>query len=113
MIYRECGHRIKPCDVERAPKCVREKDMPKKCFLCRGGVRIEAERRMKEARKLAEERSRSSLGAKIHLPWGLGGQRRTEAQGGADWNVDEFRQDWRAEIDAIFGDISQTRRDRW
>jgi hypothetical protein len=112
MIYRECGHVIKPCDVGRAPKCVREKDMPKKCLACRGGARLEGELRLRERRKLGEERSRPSLGAKIHLPWGLGG-RRTAVQGGVDWNVDEFRRDWRAEIDAIFGNIEPDRRDRW
>jgi len=112
MIYRECGHIIKSCDVDRAPKCVREKDMPKKCFVCRKEERLDQDLKLRrERRKLGEEQPRHGLTAKIHLPWVLGGSRRSAVQ--VEWNVEEFKRDWRAEIDAIFGNVEQDRRDQW
>lgn len=110
MVYRECGHIIKSCGVDRAPKCVREKDMPKKCFTCRGAERLDQEMKLRrEGRKLGEDRPRQGLTAKMHLPWAL---RRSRANS-LEWNVEEFRRDWRAEIDAIFGNVEQDRRDQW
>lgn len=112
MIYRECGHIIKSCDADRAPKCVREKDMPKKCFACRSEERLDQDLKLRrERRKLGEEQPRHGLTAKIHLPWVLGGSRRSAVQ--VEWNVEEFKRDWRAEIDAIFGNVEQDRRDQW
>lgn len=113
MIYRECGHIIKSCDVDRAPKCVREKDMPKKCFACRGAARVE-ELKLRDKKKPGQERGRQGLGLgpRIYLPRVLGGLRRN-AVTAVDWNIDEFRRDWRAEIDAIFGNVEQDRRDQW
>jgi hypothetical protein len=113
MIYRECGHIIKSCEVDRAPKCVREKDMPKKCFACRSEERFDHEFKLRrERRRLGEERPLQGLAAKIHLPWVLGGARRSGVQV-VEWNMDEFKRDWRAEIDAIFGNVEQDRRDQW
>jgi hypothetical protein len=108
MIYSECGHIIKSCELDRAPKCVREKDMPKKCFACREIERLDPDIKHIERRKLGEERPRQGLTARIHLPRVLGGMRRS-----VEWNVDEFRRDWRAEIDAIFGNVDEDRRDQW
>lgn len=121
MIYRECGHIIKSCDVDRAPKCVaREKDMPKKCSACRrAGERPDAELKLRrERRKLGDEAQRPArhgLSARIHLPWVLGGVRRSASgeEDSVEWNVEEFRRDWRAEVDAIFGNVEEDRRDQW
>jgi len=123
MIYRECGHIIPSCAIDRAPKCVREKDMPKKCLSCRRAHdRPDMEFRLRrEKRKLgvmtfgSEEEAlprppptlRQGLSARIHLPW----LRRQNS--GGEWNVEEFRRDWRAEIDAIFGNVEEDRRDQW
>ena len=122
MIYRECGHIIKSCDVDCAPKCVlREKDMPKKCSACRrAGDRPDTEFKLRrERRKLGEDAprpARHGLSSRIHLPWVLGGGRRSALsteENSVEWNVEEFRRDWRAEIDAIFGNVEEDRRDRW
>jgi len=56
MIYEECGHTIRPCGISRAPSFVEEKEMPKKCFACRGGGLVEDVLVMINERRLAEEK---------------------------------------------------------
>lgn len=88
--------------------------MPKKCAACRADERREAEPRLRrEKRKLSDDAERPplrhGLSGRIHLPRVLGVVRRHSG----DWNMEDFRRDWRAEIDAIFGNVDEDRRDQW
>jgi hypothetical protein len=114
MIYRECGHIIKPSDISRAPKCVGEKDMPEKCLACRGGGRLAQELRMQNERRLAEENA--LLGMKMHLPSIFGGMCRDTVDS-VDWRITEMRSYFKKEIDGMFGSVhdfdESEVRDQW
>ena len=65
MVYRECGHTIKPCDISQAPKCVGESDMPENCFGCQRGGELEEVLNIMNERWLAEEQVLEGL--KLHV----------------------------------------------
>jgi hypothetical protein len=111
MVYRECGHVIKSCDVAQAPKCVPEKDMPAKCLACRGDRRLKEELRLRKEKRLLEERASQSM-KMINLTRVFGGRCRSTVQS-VDWRIAQLRSDWEAEIDALFGDLEQERRYQW
>ncbi|ESZ94532.1 hypothetical protein SBOR_5075 [Sclerotinia borealis F-4128] len=71
MVYTECGHLIRPCEVTGAPKSVKEEDMPKRCLGCRG---LEGELKMEVEMllKRAEAEQRALRAMKLHFPgvWG-------------------------------------------
>lgn len=113
MLYSECGHIIKPCEVALAPKCVEEKDMPKKCSACRGGKVWEQELRMQNEERLAEENVLQ--GMKVHLPSIFGGMCRDTVE--LDWRIADLRSYWKKEIDGMFGQVHDfeevEERDKW
>ena len=104
MVYRGCGHPMKPCDAEKAPKCVAEKDMPEKCLRCRASEDLELELRLKRERQLAEQRALE--GMKIYLPVMFGGLARSTVQN-VDGRIEDSRDDWRKELDAALSEIGE------
>ena len=113
MLYSECGHIIKPCEVVLAPKCVEEKDMPEKCSSCRGGKVCEQELRMQNEERQAEENVLQ--GMKVHMPSVFGEMCRDTA--GLDWRIADLRSYWKKEIDGMFGQVHDfeevEERDQW
>lgn len=110
MIYRDCGHTIKPCEVERAPKAVSEEDMPEKCGICRGEGLLENQLRLARERQLAEERA--LVGMSIQLPGIFGTFCRTSIQS-VDSRIVESREFWKREIDALYAELQQKHREVW
>lgn len=110
MIYRECGHAIKPCEVERAPKAVSEKDMPEKCGICRGGGMLEDLLRVVRERQLAEEKA--LVGMRIQLPGIFGAFCRTSIQS-VDSRIEESRELWKRELDELYAELQQKHREVW
>ena len=110
MMYRECGHAIKPCEVERAPKAVSEKDMPEKCRICRGGGMLEEQLRVMRERQSAEERA--LVGMKIQLPGIFGAFCRTSIQS-FDSRIEESKEVWKQEMDDLYAELQQKHREQW
>ncbi|KAJ8068388.1 hypothetical protein OCU04_003948 [Sclerotinia nivalis] len=71
MVYTECGHLIRPCEVTSAPKCVKVADMPKRCLACRG-LEGELKTEVEMLLKRAEAEQRALRAMKLHFPgvWG-------------------------------------------
>jgi len=110
MIYRECGHPIKPCEVKQAPKAVSEKDMPMKCIICRGGSVLEEQLGIRRERQLAEQRALA--GMKIHLPGIFGGLYRSSLQS-VDSRIHGSKDDWKREMDKVYAELQRMHRDQW
>ncbi|CAG8959641.1 hypothetical protein HYFRA_00001544 [Hymenoscyphus fraxineus] len=88
MLYSKCGHLIRPAEVARSPKCVREEEMPEMCVVCRGDGVLGAlrKRRDEEERQLREMRE--------WLPGVWGGV----CEG---WGAAEVGKGWGKEIDDL------------
>lgn len=72
---------------------------------------MEAELRILEERRLAEERA--LRGMKHYLPRMYGGMARESAEG-VDGRIEELRRAWKVEIDAAIHMVEQKEgRDRW
>jgi len=102
MLYRECRHVIKACEVGKAPQSLKEEDMPRNCRSCRsdnGGGGLEEEMRRVRAMLLARERA--LMGMRTHFPDVFGGMCRStvESVGG---RIEELRREWEKEVDAAF-----------
>jgi len=111
MVYSGCGHVIKACDIERAPKSVGESEMPEKCLACCWGGMMEEELRIMNERRLLEERALA--GMKLCLP-GIFGGRSRETVESADGRIEEVRRSWRAELDAAISKFEDNEgRHRW
>jgi Ring finger domain len=69
MVYSECGHHVRPVEIERKPRVVREGEMPGKCGICRGGgPGWEAEERLRMLRRRQEAEEKALVGMRIQLP---------------------------------------------
>lgn len=109
MVYRGCGHAIKPCEITRAPKCVGEKDMPEQCVVCRGGGELEEQVRMIRERQLAVQRALE--GMKMYFPGIMGGMCRSTMRS-VDGRVEKSREVESKEIAAIYAELEGDR-DLW
>jgi hypothetical protein len=110
MVYRECGHIIKPCDVSRAPKSVNEKDMPEKCLICRGGGVLEEQLRRMQERQLVEQRALE--GMKLRLPVIFGGMCRGTVDS-VDARVERSKDLCRREMEDLCAELQEQGRDDW
>lgn len=110
MIYRECGHAIKPCEVERAPKAVSEKDMPEKCGICQGGSILEEQLKVLRERQLAEERA--LVGMRLQLPGIFGAFCRNSIQT-FDSRIEESKEVWKREMNELHAELQQKHREQW
>jgi len=110
MVYRGCGHFVKPCDVARAPQFVCEKDMPDKCLVCRSDGVLAEQLRLRRERQLAEQRELE--GIKIYLPRIFGGLCRITVNS-VDSGVKESRDAWRRDMEELCAQLRQGDRDQW
>jgi len=110
MIYRGCGHIIKPCDVSQAPKCLSEEDMPEKCLICRGGSVLEEQLRRMRERQIAEQRALE--GMKLRLPVIFGGMCRGTMQS-VDAKVERSKDLCRREMENLCAELQEQGRDDW
>ncbi|KAH6684540.1 hypothetical protein B0J14DRAFT_466435 [Halenospora varia] len=108
MVYRGCGHLIKPCIVERAPATVSEADMPDKCLVCRAGGVLEETLGMMKARQLAEERALEGL---TQLMGVFGGPSRHNATN-TEERLADIRQHWRKQTESLYAELER-HRDGW
>ena len=111
LIYRECGHTIKPCDVANAPTCVEEKDMPKKCFACRGDGAVEAVLALMNARRMAEEKVLLRMRKSVS---GFFGDVCGTTVASVDQRIEEVRRGWKNAADAFCSELQEKEgRDQW
>ncbi|QSZ37821.1 hypothetical protein DSL72_008921 [Monilinia vaccinii-corymbosi] len=99
MVYTECGHLIRPCEVTRAPPCVAEADMPTRCLACRGlegELRVEVDALLRRAE--AEERALRVMG--LCLPGVWGGMCR-ETVRTVGMRVEESKEGLKRDIEAL------------
>jgi len=111
MIYRECGHMIRPCDVAHAPGCVEEEDMPKKCFACRGGGLVEEVLVLMNEKRMAEEMI--LLGMRKCVSGFFGEVCGTTIES-VDERVEEVRRRWKNAAHAFCSELEKKEgRDQW
>jgi hypothetical protein len=110
MVYWGCGHLIRPCDIAWAPRCVGEKDMPEKCLMCRGSGKLGAELKLRNERRMLEESALEVL--RTHLPSVFGGMCRSRVES-VDSRIEELRQEWRSDVDALCSSFEEQGRDQW
>jgi hypothetical protein len=104
MVYKECGHAIKAREIESAPECVAESDMPQSCVRCSWSEVAEGELRALSERRLAEERALGGL--KMYMPGVFGGMARQTSES-VDKRIEELRKQWMAEIEAAICKIEE------
>ena len=110
MIYRTCGHAIKPCQITRAPKGVDEEDMPENCVVCRAGGLLGEQLRLRHERQEAEQKALE--GMRLYLPVIFGGMCRTTVQS-VDARSEESKDALRQDIDAVRAELEKGHREQW
>ncbi|KAG9239339.1 hypothetical protein BJ875DRAFT_350527, partial [Amylocarpus encephaloides] len=107
MVYRGCGHLIRPCEVSRAPKCVKEIEMPEKCVVCKGGETVEDRLKELVAQREAQETALSAM--KSLLPTIFGGGCRTTVTS-VDARVGSTTKEaWWKEVDDLRSELEKAR----
>jgi hypothetical protein len=109
MLYRVCGHVIKACEADKAPKGVSEGDMPERCAKCRSGGDGEEgglDNELSESRRMMEVQKSALEGMRQHLPGVFGGMCRSTVQS-VDGRIEELKQEWERETDAAFGEVEE------
>lgn len=103
MVYRGCGHLIKPCIVKKAPAAASEADMPDKCLVCRAGGVLEETLGMMRARQLAEERALEGL---TQLMGVFGGLSRGNATN-IEERLTDIRRHWRKQTERLYAELEK------
>jgi hypothetical protein len=112
IVYRKCGHSIRPWELDRAPTPIAETEMPENCILCEedGGGAIGAQLRDIRNRMEAEERALEGL--KL-LPGLFGSASRSVRETDLRKRVEESRSFWRQEIERLTAELYQNNRVGW
>ncbi|KAF7889234.1 hypothetical protein EAF00_009534 [Botryotinia globosa] len=112
MVYTECGHLIRPCEVSSAPKSVREADMPKMCLGCRG-LEGELKSEVEMLLKRAEAEQRALTAMKMHFP-GVWGEMCRETVRTVGKRVEESREVLRRDIEELCRKYEESgKREQW
>ncbi|TVY14113.1 hypothetical protein LARI1_G009174 [Lachnellula arida] len=104
MIYRGCGHAVKPYEVARAPRCVREEDMPDLCLVCRGGGVLEEQVRVIRERQMAVQRTLQGL--RTWFPGLVGGVFRVDT---VESRIGASKRKEEKEVAAIYAELEKDR----
>jgi len=124
MVYRGCGHAVKPFvaplspnisqapDISRAPKAVKEEDMPENCIICRAGVDGVLGEKLRVMRERQEMEEKVLEGLKVGLPGIFGGLCRSTGDS-VDKRVEESREFWRREMEGVCAEVMEKERICW
>jgi len=111
MVYSECGHNIRPVQIDWNPRPVRDADMPEKCGICRaGGGEVEERLRMLKMRQEAEERA--LVGMRIQLPGFFGAFCRGSILS-VERRIEESKEGWRRELEGLYAELRREQRVEW
>jgi len=83
--------------------------MPEKCLVCRESGKLGQELRLRNERRMLEESALEVL--RMHLPSVFGGMCRSRVES-VDSRIEELRQEWRADVDALCSSFEEGR-DQW
>jgi len=112
MVYTECGHLIRPCEVTSAPKCVRDEDMPQRCLGCRG-LEGELKTEVEMLLKRAEAEQRALRAMKMHFP-GVWGEMCRETVRTVGKRVEESKEVLKRDIEELCRRYEETgNREQW
>ncbi|TGO24953.1 hypothetical protein BPAE_0091g00310 [Botrytis paeoniae] len=112
MVYTECGHLIRPCEVSSAPQSVREADMPKRCLGCRG-LEGELKDEVEMLLKRAEVEQRALTAMKMHFP-GVWGEMCRDTVRTVGKRVEESREVLRRDIEELCRKYEESgKREQW
>ncbi|PQE13957.1 hypothetical protein CJF30_00006750 [Rutstroemia sp. NJR-2017a BBW] len=99
MVYIECGHLIRPCAAERAPKAVSQEKMPRKCLGCRG-LEGKLKEEVEELLRRAEAEQRALVAMKVCFP-GVWGELCRDTVRTVGRRVEESREGVRRDIEEL------------
>jgi hypothetical protein len=111
MIYSECGHHVRPLDIERKPRPVRDADMPGKCGICRAGGGT-VEERLKILRMRQEAEEKALVGMRIQLPGFFGAFCRGSILS-VERRIEESKEGWRRELEGLYEELRREHRVEW
>lgn len=113
MVYAECGHHVRPMEVERKPRVIREEEMPGKCGVCRGGGpgwEVEEKLRLLRTRQEAEEKA--LVGMRIQLPGFFGAFCRGSILS-VERRIEESKAEWRREMEGLYEELRREHMVEW
>ncbi|KAG4025721.1 hypothetical protein MFRU_052g00400 [Monilinia fructicola] len=111
MVYTECGHLIRPCEVMSAPKCVQEADMPKRCLVCRG-LDGELKTEVEMLFKRAEAEQRALRAMKLHFP-GVWGEMCRDTVRTVGTRVEESKRVLKRDVEELCRRYENGHREQW
>jgi hypothetical protein len=113
MVYSECGHHVRPVEIERNPRPVRDGEMPVKCGICRaGGPGGEVEERLRVLRMRHEAEERALVGMRIQLPGFFGAFCRGSMLS-VERRIEESKEGWRREMEGLYEELRREHRVEW
>jgi hypothetical protein len=112
MVYSQCGHHVRPLEIERNPKPVRDGEMPAKCGACRASGNEEAGERLRILRMRQEAEEKALVGMRIQLPGFFGAFCRGSILS-VDRRIEESKEGWRRELEGLYEELRRENGTEW